>query len=538
MRLNLICKKILMYILILTESFFITLSVKHTSILYAPRENFIYSDFFDTYTVFPLEIFDYFLWLGIFVLLLFLIKFAARIIKINNLTNKISVKYYICLTIFIFLAWLPYFFAFYPATSMEDEIFAMRNPFEVSNQPLLYNYLLNFIWNFGIYFNDELLGFAVFTLLKMLFMAFAISYLLCFIYKRGISIYLICFFLVFFAFFPIFPNYAVSLVKDTLFSVFILFFTLFLYEYKDNCKLLVSSQKVTLTFLFLALPIIYLRSNGIYIIVATLFVIGFLCKVCRKKFILLTIFLIFLNALPNINRTVPFRETIGVPLQQIGRIIANNGDIDKQDMTVFDNVFKISLFKEKYMAFNSDEYKYAAEFNDEYLNQHKSDFLLSWIKTVFKNPSVCFTAHALLTYDYWALSPWLGNEYNQTVFAVAISPEILNADEPERFSMNYGLKTSESDFLPAKVKEKVGQFMFDNVFFVTTGVCGFVLVFVTGILFCQNKTDRILSLLPVLFAWLTLLLAAPRASVFRYAFYFALLMPFILSVTFFADEEN
>jgi len=518
---------------LLIMSYFFMLSFKVTPIICEKSKDGIDVNFFNIYEVFPLNFFDFFLWIILFLCFNIIAKFCAKNIKkCSPPLSSISYKYCFGLTLFLFFAWFPYFLTFYPGTTMQDEIFAIRLPYETSNQPLFYNYFLRFLWEFGKIFNDELLGFVAFTIFKMFLMGFAISYLLIYLFNRGINKYflLICYLI--FAFLPIFPNYAISIIKDTSFSIFLLFMVLFLYENKSDYTKIVREKKTFFVFLFLSLTIVWLRSNGLHIMIATVFVLGYLSKNYRKRFLALAVILILAGTLPNHHRHAPFKETVGIPIQQIARTLNVNGEISHKNKEIFNNVMKLSLFKENYVVFWVDSIKWKPEFNDDYLYKHKKDFLKAWIETFPKNHSTYLTAHALATFDFWAVSPWKLN-YNQTIFFHALNYEDLHTN-----NINTSTMIVNQQILPQDISKKISAFMNENIIYLNAGLCGNLLLFVMTITILKKRKENIVCVLPMFFSWCTLLLAAPVAFSFRYVFYFALLMPFILSLPFMSEDGN
>ena len=542
-----ICENKFASFLVLLAAFFIMLSYKITPMLYPIHDKWIFNPYFDTCEVFPLKFFDYLLWIFLFLFLSFTVKFLAEKIQFNTLYRTCKSKYYLLLTLSFFIAWLPYFLTFYPGTITWDDILSMRDPWGYNHQPLLYGYFLKFIWDFEIFLGNDLLGFALFVILKILFMAFTVSYILIFLYKRGISKILLIFFFILFAFLPIFPHYAIGIIKDNFFALFIVFMTLFLYEYSNDYTKIVRETKPFFTFIFLSLMIIWLRNNGIHIMFLTVVVLVILAKNMKVRFLMLAIIFITAGTLPDIGRNVPFKETVGMPIQQIARTLNVGGEISEKNKEIFNNVMPLSMFKENYIAFSADMIKWNPNFNSEYLNAHKKEFLVAWIETFPKNFCAYLTAQAFVTYEFWSISPWqiyrvneiepkfpFNTHINQTVYPHAITHDLL---KDKHIELNIcDLKTSEKVILPENISDKIAFFMIQNLFYLNGGICGIILLISMSITLYKGKRNRIISVLPMLFLWGTLLLATPIFSSFRYVFFFALLMPFIISLPFMTEE--
>lgn len=521
-------------LLILMISFFIMLSVKLVPHIYYTLENNID---FKTFELFPLDVFDYFILIFMFFMLKTIINSLANIyFKINNPTNiskTISRKFFFRLTLIFIVAWLPYFFAFYPGTLFYDEMFAMRDPFNTFNQPYIYGLLLKFFWDLGKFAGDETFGFAVFIIIKIIVMSASFSYLICFLYKRNISFKFLVFAIIIFALLPIFPNNVITVQKDGLSALFIMLMTLFLYEYKNKISQIFIDKKTLAEFCLLSSLIILIRSNGIYPMLFLALYFLFTEKAARLRIIFYIAFILAVSILPNINRLTPFEEAAGVPIQQVGRTLFNNGVIMEDDRKVFQNVLDLEKWKNTYNTLSVDYTKWSAGFNSGYLNSNKGEFMKSWAKTYLLNPSIYFTAHAFNTYDFWSIAPYIVG--SQTIYTGAITKEQLNVKNIIADTKTYLVSDK---ILKKRTSEKIANFMQKHTVYLNAGSCAFIMIFMMAFTLQIGKNNRIIPMLPAFLSWLTILIASPVAYVFRYTLYLAFLMPFILSLPFMSEEEN
>ena len=523
--------------LLLVAAFFVALSIK----LYPDINtgmDFVYVDA-KTYPLFPLGVFDCFLWCLIFILLRLSVFFLAKRIQISSIERKFTRKMFICLGVFFFLAWTPYFLAYYPGISFFDEYFVIFDPFAWPIQPLIYSMILHYAWNLGVFFGIDNLGFAFLTIFRMFLMSAAFSYLIFFLYKRGISVVFLAASALVFAFLPIFPNTAITIQKDGIFSLFLLMLTLFLYENKNNLSKIVTKKRMFLIFLCLSLPILLLRNNGLYILVATLMVFGFVERKYMFRFIGAALLFFVITSAANVYRVVPFKESIGIPLQQIGRVLCVGGEISESAKSDLNYVLKLSIWREKYNPIHSDTIKlFNKDFNDELLNANKGRFIKAYLETFSKNISIYFSAHAFATLDFWCIGPW-NYHHNQIAFVDAITNDTLNPQNI-RWPIERPFHATDFKALKKPVREKIAGFMADNVFYLNGGACGFILLFILALLLEKGENRKAAALLPVFLSYLTILIASPTAFAFRYVLYLAFLMPFILSLPFMSDsgEEN
>ncbi|MBR3622239.1 MAG: hypothetical protein IKN43_02695 [Selenomonadaceae bacterium] len=517
-------------LLTLILAFFLTLSIKFVPLVYT----FYKPVDFNTYKLFPLDFFDFVSWVAIFFALKFMVDFLAENLKCNCTAQKVSNGVFLSLAVFFILSWLPYFLAFYPGTVFYDEIYSMRDPFKISSQSYFYGSVLKFFWELGILVGDETFGFAIFIILRMFVMALSFSYLICFLCERGISVKFLCIASLIFAFLPIFPNNAITIQKDGLNSIFILLISIFLYKRKDSIYAIFSDKKTFLKFLALSSLIILFRSNGIHAMIFTSLVFFYLEKKARFRVFLFMVLILAIAIIPNRGRHAPFEETVGVPIQHIGRTLYNNGEITEQDKIIFNSVMDLEKWKSSYNVLTVDSTKWANGFNSFYLRKHKSEFLMAWLRTFPKNISVYLTAHAMNTYDFWAIAPWMIYG-NQTIYTGAITKEQLNV---ENIVNDLNLYLASDRIFSKKTGEEFIRFMTDRTFYLNAGSCAFLMLFMVALTFKLGKGRRVIAVLPALFSWLTVLIASPIAIAFRYVLFFAFLMPFFLVLPFLSDCEQ
>ena len=152
---------------------------------------------------------------AIIIVLHIVIKKLAKINfnSIASFKEKQGIQFKYLPLVFIIL-WFPYYVTFYPGTGMQDEVWAMQHPFGAANQPFFYSLVLRGFWEFGKLFGSYTLGLGILSFLQMVTLACSLSFFLFWLYKKNVSIAYIVLCSCLFAFFPIYPNYAITLVKD------------------------------------------------------------------------------------------------------------------------------------------------------------------------------------------------------------------------------------------------------------------------------------------------------------------------------------
>lgn len=237
-------------------------------------------------------------------------------------------------------------------------------------------------------------------------------------------------------------------------------------------------------------------------------------------------------------RNVPrrFAETVGVPLQQIAMVLTYDGKIKEEEKEFLFNIKKeeywTGLDEQSYSPMNVDSLKLVYEapieynsyvFSDDYLNEHKAEFIKVYLHILVRNPSLCIKAWLMNTYGFWAF-----NTYNtEQAFMTAIHT-------------SYYQYTNRS-LLPESVNSIVQVFY--SKLSVLTGSAGSLIwltLFLAMFLLIAGKGKNILLLLPILLNWLTLLVFTPMAFGFRYVFYYLLCLPVIFAMlpTIFSNKRE
>ena len=73
-----------------------------------------------------------------------------------------------------------------------------------------------------------------------------------------------------------------------------------------------------------------------------------------------------------------FVESVGIPLQQMARVVEENGKIGEEEEEFLDNLMPMEKYLEYYNPYLVDPIKWAPEFNTDYLNANKEEFFKTW----------------------------------------------------------------------------------------------------------------------------------------------------------------
>ena len=436
----------------------------------------------------------------IYILLKILLQIINKIkinkTKINN-NKSFLILIFICLT----LSNLLFLITYYPGSNMNDTLYIINNPIAYSTQhPIFYNLLLSIPFRIIYKITNNInISFFISSLIQLIIMNIIITYIInwinIYIHNRKITIITFLYFLLL----PIVSNYNSVLIKDSLFSILLLLHIPIIYNIINNNE---NNKKYTsLIFLLTVL----LRNNGLYIV---LFEIVILSLYTKKNFYIKSLLLIIIiNSIPNLilNNKQLFQEKIAIPIQQISYVTKyNENTITNKDKQYLNKIMKLNEIKNNYNPYNVDTIKWNKNFNRQYLDNTKEEFLILWIKLFKNNKEEYVKSYLLETYHLWSIndfkttqSRFLGidkNDYNGTMF-----------DELENKIV-----------FPKSMNNILKSYYEKTTIFFNNGTCIWIILLLLIIIINKKKYKYTLLFLPFIGLYSTLLISAPISYAFRY----------------------
>lgn len=383
--------------------------------------------------------------LGMGLLLLYLLQKSIlyidqKIEKKNNKEKKIKnpllKKFYQLLenhpfltsfTIILF-GWMIYIIAFYPAILSPDPSYQILQYFGIDNKYSYYSVLLNksmIITNhhpvfhtlllgsfikIGLLFQNFNLGLFLYSIVQMIILNMTLSYTIAFMKSIGISRkYLICCLFIY-TFVPVFPFYAMSPVKDVLFTCFMIFYLLFIYQ----CVILKEKISFLKTF-FILIMIILFRNNGIHILLFSLPFLFLVKEIEKQKLVgllvaILSFYITFHNVLLPYFKITPgsIREMLSLPFQQTARYVTYYDlEVTDQEKKAIDKVLDYSTLKKRYQPQKADPVK--NKFNRFSTKKDLKRYFKVWLHQGLKHPKVYLESFLANTCGYF--SPLKTNWY-------------------------------------------------------------------------------------------------------------------------------
>lgn len=436
-------------------------------------------------------------------------------------------KWWIGTFLLLVLLWTPYLLAYYPGILTADSFTSMlqvRDVSRLSNHvPIAYTLMIAFFAKCGWSVGDTNFGVALFSFAQLVIMAAILSYSVYWIRTRisrnkivsvGLSL--------FYGLNPIMALYSITMWKDVLFSGWVVLLCLLLGDIAiSNGKALTEKKGIARLCALFSL-VAFGRNNGIYVVILTWIIVFLLYKRSRKQVLAIcggVILLILSIQGPGYKKLgigqAGFAESVGIPLQQISYTVAHDQSFEKEDLEFLEEIIPIETVKESYSPISVDDIKFNSEFNTDFFEAHKKEFVklyLKWLPTHFP---AYVQAYLLSTRGFWHMTPgslrWIA--------ADKVDDNDLGIYSVDVLSSRFGLHLKQDMF---KAMESIGRLPFTDV-----GVMVWLVFFYVLISLKQKQRWKILLIVPILACWLTIMIATPVADQFRYLYYYYLMLPIV-----------
>ena len=457
--------------------------------------------------------------------------------KEKNKYNKITT--YILIFTAIYLMYLPYALSFYPggydcnSRSVINQ--AIGKEIITNHYPVFYTFITSVFINTGRLIDGTFeTGYTFLSTAQFIFMIGMISYFIYWWYKKGANKKVIIAMTLFFGLFKLFPLYAVTIWKETPFSLFIILYTLQIADIVLSKGNKLKSNKFIASYVINTILISCLRNNGIYIVIATTIFIIFTYRKYKKfivTFCITSITLVIIQGpvfnILKINSK--YIEKIGVPLQQISYVIVYNGNITEEQHKYLETIMSIDLVKRKYTPWNVDYIKFDSEVNEELIKNNKFAFFKTWIELFIQNPQMYIKAYLLNITGFWNIN----RVYNGDIKDYA-NPITNKVDQIESLGSQRDLLLETTGFSLKKY-----MFSFTNEKEISTAIFIFIILISLAYTIKSKQYKLILIYLPVLCTLGSILIATPIAFGLRYVYPVVLFTPFAILIPMMSiDKDN
>lgn len=391
-----------------------------------------------------------------------------------------------------------------------------------NHHPWMHTLLIKLIYTIGFRLTGSMLiALSLYTLFQMCVLAGSVWYFISTLRLFRVKPKICLLITLFYALIPYHAVFSVTIWKDILFAAALLCF---------SCSMLRFLLKKSLPILHLiifvltGLMLCLFRSNGWY---AFLLCFPLLLLYFRKKKktvypVVFTIFMLsvlikwpLMNAL---HVTQPdLVESLSIPIQQVAAVLCNDRALTDEELELIENVVDLTYIKDLYVPFFADNMKELVRAgHPEYLEDHKQEFLKLWAALGLRYPGDYLTAYIRQTYGYW---------YPDSFYLVA------EAEGVSATSLGVSHTPLIRGPLVIKLKEisiKLGSMIPLYGTLWSMGVICWVLIFSIGCAFVRKELPKLILYLPSTALLLTVLIATPVATEFRYVYFMVFSFPFYL----------
>ena len=380
-------------------------------------------------------------------------------------------------------------------------------------------------------------GIFVYSFCQMLVITAIFAYVITYLKKKRVGKKVSIFWMLFYGLFPTVVMFVLCSSKDGLFSAFLLLLTAFLLEMTEDVKAFLSDRKKTVFFVIAATLMPCFRHNGFY---AYLVFVPFAFIYFRKelKSILplilvlpVALYLLISTALSGMlsNEGAHHQEMLTVPIMQLVRVYSYEKDTMTLEEIETLQSFIPSENLELYTPRVSDMVK--AGFNNDLYEQDSKAFWDLWWKLFTKHPMTYLNAWLLTSYGYW-YPPALINVYKgNEVFT-------FTYDESSYFGYEVELPGTRHSLIPV-IDEfyryiSIGSFHKDVPILALLFSPGMMLVVYLFMMLYRLSVRNyagVLSFLPIILTWLTVILGPTYLVRYVVYLWFALPLLFVKSGT-------
>ncbi len=436
--------------------------------------------------------------------------------------------------------WLIYMIAFYPIILSPDPSFQIKQFFNVhtkyadyvlrpvedvymtNHHPVMHTLLLGGAIKLGRLFGSDNLGLFIYSIMQTLVLASALACTIKFLKKCGVKTKGRLILLGIYALVPMFAFYAMSGVKDTLYTSFIIFYVLFMLNfimYKRKEKLTIL--EVILATLNLILVMLF-RNNGLYVVILSFPLLFFISK--TNLFRLILIFVISVGfyycysnvILPSFGiADGSIREALSIPFQQTARYVKEHEeDLSNNDKKVIDKILGYDDLAERYDPTIADPVK--NNYNKYATSDDLKEYFKVWFDGLLKHPGTYVEATMNNTYGYFYPNDtnwYIYSKYDDRITEDNLVDYHYNGLKPLRNVLTgYGVAFP---YIPI-----IG--LISNI-----GFSAWIMFIMCAYLIERKKKKYIIALMPLLVS-LLICVASPVTTYFRYAMPYVFIMPMLV----------
>ena len=450
--------------------------------------------------------------------------------KLNNEKIEITKKRKIIIFILLLIPSLIYLITYYPGVFLSDTSYILYNPIALSyGHPLFYGIIMSLTFFLLKVFFTSSTSIFIMSFIQAIISCIIITEVIVWFNKKINNKYLTIILILYYLLTPIIANYNVALNKDTPYSLMMLIFFVLIYEFIETKGKIILDKKYLIELIIVSILVVYLRTNGIYIIVPTLLILflvyGFKKSIIR--YIATIIFIIVLCLIQSL--TIKLigvnylkKEMYAIPIQQICYLVKYHpNELNKEE---YKTLSKIILQTKKTINYNYNEYEVdSIKTNDNFVakefNKYEKEFVILWLNNIPNNLSSYTKAYLLTTYHLWSIDKL---DKRQSIFD-GTSSKYVEIKEQRIYNKRK---------LPKPIQDILTSFYKNFNTYLNPAGC-FILLLITNTYALYRKRKEVVLLsLPLIITWLVLMIASPLSGALRYMASYIYILPIIMLYTF------
>lgn len=430
---------------------------------------------------------------------------------------------------------IGYLLIYWPGTGLYDTVYIIKTEhWGVAQQhPWFYYLIISKIVDLVALFGGGYdVAVPLISVIQIAISAGLYSYGLIWLRRKGINKIIWGIIAAVYVFSPVFSMYMITQLKDVPYSLLLFIWVPVLYDvWESEGELLKDRKTIVKICFFLILSL--LRNNGIYVSAFILFGLFVFFTKRWKQLILFTgVLLLVVVGSGRFekahNITHLFKETVGIPLQQMAAAVYYDGEITDEQEEFINNVIPVEFIKEKYNPYSADTLKWGnSPLDNEFLNANKGEFLKVWAQMLVPNFGVYVEAYLRNTYSFWSLTGSNQNKIYDTFYVEAFKEWY----EQE----NIGIKNILPEDVQVKLEKITGELAQISP---ESGMLLWMVIILLLSLGYVYGLGVVTAGLPLIGGWLTIMISTPVAFQWRYTLYMLMALPLIIAFMFIKPKEK
>lgn len=314
--------------------------------------------------------------------------------------------------LFVLACWIPWILLQYPAATTYDTYnqlyqYATSAPTlytttgqyldaeYVSHHPVAVTLLFGAFYSIGNALGSYNAGLFLYAFTQCLLTALSLSAVCCYAVRLGLPKKIAFALLFACALFPVFPQWAAYMGKDSLYSLAFLPYMLCFVEIIRSKGAFLGQKRHVAYFVVLSLLCMLFKKPGLYIVAASnLFLLVYCWRYCLRwqsivQFflpLLISVVLIPVFVYPLLGGVAKdgTQESIGVLMQQVVTVIVEDDDITAEERESLEAVFDVDKATSKYSPVITDPVKNT--FKQDSSSQDVVNFIWTWFKIGLRHP--------------------------------------------------------------------------------------------------------------------------------------------------------